>query len=573
MHTFAHARKLIRQTKPVDPAAPSKALSVQNHKTCSDLGSKCAIEDHATTQAPRSNDNRFGLDVPQDTEEHVEYDFIQVPLLAKGRDEIRSKLKISAPGDIREQEADRLVDEVLEMPETKNYRVCSCSGNGINHREQEPKIGPTRMTFGSNIRLSTIDDAAPSIVHEAVSASGQQLSPITRASMEARFGFDFGRVRIHTEDKAASAAKTISAKAFTIGRHIAFDRGEFSPQSSFGERLLAHELSHVMQQGHATQGASDSRIVYRYPADHPYHETVSYDRIDRRGGIHWGIVIHIPREINGAPLDLQTAIACVQAALRMDVQRERVSRLTDISETLQHAVEETLDRQRSQDIINVVVRYTREPERGNRVSDLQVEHSGPVPVQEPETEQVPEHPGPVPVETEEAPEEPERVESCPSWIPVNNDYVYARIIEILTQNNGDTDLAFSQSREERNRAPNCCDLNYAAIEHYFMFRSDVGGGQTGAGRAHAESIVGGIVRPYTGLFRTGACPVSPLSTDVVAWERYGIQDGQRDLETTPPPGRGVSVDELSDSEFLEVRLRNTTRPPTTLEEIYRESQM
>ena len=91
------------------------------------------------------------------------------------------------------------------------------------------------------------------------------LSARERAYFEPRFGRDLSDVRIHTGDKAASAASTIHARAFTLGSEIAFARGEYRPDTDVGQRLIAHELAHVLQ---GRRGA-DQRVIRRGPVDEP----------------------------------------------------------------------------------------------------------------------------------------------------------------------------------------------------------------------------------------------------------------------------------------------------------------
>src|SRR5581483_11064255 len=74
------------------------------------------------------------------------------------------------------------------------------------------------------------------------------------ASMEAHFGYDFGGVRVHTDDQAADSARAVNALAYTVGRSIVFGSGQYAPQSAGGRSLLAHELAHVVQQGGAAAG-------------------------------------------------------------------------------------------------------------------------------------------------------------------------------------------------------------------------------------------------------------------------------------------------------------------------------
>jgi hypothetical protein len=87
------------------------------------------------------------------------------------------------------------------------------------------------------------------IVHEVLRSPGQSLDAATRAFFEPRFGHDFSHVRVHTDTEAASAARSVIAKAYTVGSHIAFGSGEYAPATPAGRKLLAHELTHVVQQG------------------------------------------------------------------------------------------------------------------------------------------------------------------------------------------------------------------------------------------------------------------------------------------------------------------------------------
>jgi len=89
---------------------------------------------------------------------------------------------------------------------------------------------------------------APPAVHSALRAPSRPLDEGTRQLMGARFGTRFDHVHIHADAQAASAARTVNARAYTVGNHIAFGAGQFAPQTSTGQRLLAHELAHVAQQ-------------------------------------------------------------------------------------------------------------------------------------------------------------------------------------------------------------------------------------------------------------------------------------------------------------------------------------
>ena len=88
---------------------------------------------------------------------------------------------------------------------------------------------------------------APEIVHEVLDAPGEQLDDATRDEMESRFGYDFGSVRVHSDERAAQSAEAVEAAAWTVGDDVAFASGLYRPSSSAGRELLAHELAHVVE--------------------------------------------------------------------------------------------------------------------------------------------------------------------------------------------------------------------------------------------------------------------------------------------------------------------------------------
>lgn len=89
---------------------------------------------------------------------------------------------------------------------------------------------------------------APLIVHDVLRSPGQPLDAAIRASFEPRFGQDFSHVRVHTDAKAAKSAQAVNALAYTVGKDIAFGAGQYVPGTKEGKRLMAHELTHVIQQ-------------------------------------------------------------------------------------------------------------------------------------------------------------------------------------------------------------------------------------------------------------------------------------------------------------------------------------
>lgn len=104
----------------------------------------------------------------------------------------------------------------------------------------------------------------PSIVHEVLRSPGQPLDAETRTFFEPRFGHDFSQVRVHTDAKAATSAKSVNALAYTVGRDVVFGTGHYQPWTGEGRGLLAHELAHVAQQSQETQSSlSNIDIINR----------------------------------------------------------------------------------------------------------------------------------------------------------------------------------------------------------------------------------------------------------------------------------------------------------------------
>lgn len=181
------------------------------------------------------------------------------------RRKLQAKLEVSHPGDQYEQEADRVADTVMRMPappaspmEFSKIPVFSggiyrkCSGGKECPREKDEKKGLVQLKVEQapsgtgSVPDSPVGDLGP----------GRTLDRATRGFMEARFGHEFGNVRIHTSERAASAARALNAKAFTVGNDVVFGAGQYAPDSLEGKRLISHELAHVIQQ----KAGGDSRV-------------------------------------------------------------------------------------------------------------------------------------------------------------------------------------------------------------------------------------------------------------------------------------------------------------------------
>jgi len=157
---------------------------------------------------------------------------------------IQRKLRVSEPGDIYEQEADWVAEQVMRMPEPKVQRECPSDKNCPIEDEKKKKKGLVQLKtdHSDGGEISAPDNLLSNL------GSGQHLDSETRVFMEPRFGFDFDQVRIHTDSKANESAESVNAQAYTVGQDIIFGSEQYQPHTNEGKKVLAHELAHVVQQ-------------------------------------------------------------------------------------------------------------------------------------------------------------------------------------------------------------------------------------------------------------------------------------------------------------------------------------
>jgi hypothetical protein len=171
-----------------------------------------------------------------------------------GRGAIQYSLKVNQPGDPYEQQADRLADQVMGATgpaATVQRQSCACGRpmgpDGMCEACKQKQQDVQRESTAA-AGPAAAPAAAPPAVQQALSRPGRPLDGATRGFMEARFGRDFSRVRVHTGDQAAASAEAVSARAYTHRADIVFGPGQYRPHTAGGRRLLAHELAHVLQQ-------------------------------------------------------------------------------------------------------------------------------------------------------------------------------------------------------------------------------------------------------------------------------------------------------------------------------------
>ena len=176
-----------------------------------------------------------------------------------GGQPLQTQLAINEPGDRYEQEADRIAEQVLATPASAAVSAA------------RPRI---QRFSGDDIGQMA---AVPASVDQVVASPGRPLDPALQQDMEQRFGHDFDRVRVHSDMTAAQSARDLNAKAYTVGSHIMFGAGQFAPGLPDGRRLIAHELSHVLQQSGPTTGLLQ-RAPDKQPEAKPSAQFVGCDK-------------------------------------------------------------------------------------------------------------------------------------------------------------------------------------------------------------------------------------------------------------------------------------------------------
>lgn len=129
---------------------------------------------------------------------------------------------------------------------------------------------------------------APPVVHEVLRTPGQPLSPATRAWAEPFFGRDLSGVRVHTDEKAADSAQSVNALAYTVGQDVVFGRSRYEPMTRVGQKLLAHELAHTVQQAGSSHGLTSfqAKLDMSRPTDAAEHEA---EAIAEQAEVGWPV--------------------------------------------------------------------------------------------------------------------------------------------------------------------------------------------------------------------------------------------------------------------------------------------
>lgn len=200
---------------------------------------------------------------------------------------IQPKLSVGAPDDPYEKEADSVAEKVMRMP-AGNFVQLKC-----DHCEEEEKNiqrKPSSFLQTKSSDTPVVSNALDSKI-ESSKGQGSAMDASTSSFMSSRFGSPFDSVKIHTGGDAIQMNQELNAKAFTVGSDIYFNQGQYQPQSNSGKELLAHELTHVLQQSHGEkminkngEGEAPVAATARTREGHSFTDAASYVYVRARRG-------------------------------------------------------------------------------------------------------------------------------------------------------------------------------------------------------------------------------------------------------------------------------------------------
>jgi hypothetical protein len=182
------------------------------------------------------------------------HDFSRIPVRNQ------TKPMRSQSEEVFEQQTKRLSKQVIHKSEPQLRRACACGATCHMCETKQPTSEHQRLQDSNTEQITE-----QHLAHKVLAASGQSMDTATRGFMESRFGYDFSRVKLHTGAMAAESAQAVNARAYTVGQNIVFAAGQFAPSTNAGRSLLAHELTHVMQQREV--GNAGRALTISHPDD------------------------------------------------------------------------------------------------------------------------------------------------------------------------------------------------------------------------------------------------------------------------------------------------------------------
>lgn len=193
------------------------------------------------------------------------HDFSRMTVLPASAGTVQAKPAANSPGDAYEQEADHVAERVMKMPGAGLQRACACGGGCPKCQTASQDQGATLLPIRRVQAGSEGQSVVPSTVDEVLRTPGQPLDSQARVFFEPRFGHDFSRVRVHADARAGASARHVNALAYTVGNHVVFGDNQYNSGTVAGQRLLAHELTHVVQQGAVERPAGSIPLAFGSP--------------------------------------------------------------------------------------------------------------------------------------------------------------------------------------------------------------------------------------------------------------------------------------------------------------------
>ncbi|HMG13848.1 MAG TPA: DUF4157 domain-containing protein, partial [Saprospiraceae bacterium] len=182
---------------------------------------------------------------------------------------VQMKMTVNKPGDKFEREADNMAEKIMRMPDSnsssKEDKIQRQSDDKLQKKEEDKiqkantkednlqKKEENKIQRNGSESAPAVNANTQSAIQNKTAGGGQPLSNDVRNYMEPRFGADFSNIRVHNDAESAGLSNQLSARAFTYKNNVFFSRDQYQPGTGEGKQLLAHELTHTIQQGHAVQ--------------------------------------------------------------------------------------------------------------------------------------------------------------------------------------------------------------------------------------------------------------------------------------------------------------------------------
>jgi Domain of unknown function (DUF4157) len=266
VYAFARKQEPKQSTRSASPDMCGRGFLGQSREAGTTPHLQRTIESHAGQGLIQTHRESLETSLSSTAGTRFSHDFSRMALLS-AMHTVQAKLRVNRPGDKYEQEADRVAEAVMRMPdpgiqaapihrqaeeEAENHTQAKALYNSAGF-VLKPQSGEDKEDV---LQTKQVTDHTPEVtphmgaVIAAMQGGGQPLPLSERAFFEPRFNYDFSQIRIHAGSRAARAARAVKARAFTLGRNVVFGTQEYSPKTVSGRRLLAHELTHVVQQNH-----------------------------------------------------------------------------------------------------------------------------------------------------------------------------------------------------------------------------------------------------------------------------------------------------------------------------------